>query len=81
MVVAREQGVDIDEMGEREFLDEMRYLRVRNWLLEAFYPPKRDMEKKNKKEMAIGGKIVQYFEVSSPNGTAIPFKDLDGSRL
>jgi hypothetical protein len=81
LVVAREQGVDVSSMGEREFLDEMRYLRVLSWLLEAFYPPKRDAEKKNKKEMAINGKIVQYFEVSSPNGSAIPFKDLDGSKV
>lgn len=80
IVVAREQGVDVESLGEREFLDEMRYLRVRSWLLEAFYPPKRDADKKNKKEMVVGNKIVQYFEVSSPQSSGIPFSEL-GNKL
>jgi hypothetical protein len=78
IVVAREQGLDIDALSERDFLDEMRYLRIKAWLMEAFYPPKRDAEKKNKKEMVIGGKVVQYFEVSSPDAKGIAFGELDG---
>lgn len=77
IVVARENGVDIDQMEERAFLDEMRYLRIRDWLLEAFYPPKPQQEKKNKKEVVIAGKLVEVWEVNSESTESIPFKDLN----
>lgn len=73
--VARENGLEVDENNEKSFLDEMRYLRMRDWLLEAFYPPLPQV-KQNKKEMVIGGKLVEYFEVNSENSEAIPFSKL-----
>lgn len=75
IVIAREQGLAVDEANEKAFLDEMRYLRMREWLLEAFYPPK-TQEKQNKKEVVIGGKLVEYFEVNSENRESIPFGQL-----
>jgi hypothetical protein len=77
IVVAREQGVNIEDYEERAFLDEMRYLRMRDWLLEAFYPPKPAQEKKNKKEVVINGKLVEMWEINSETTEAIPFKDLN----
>lgn len=75
IVIAREQGLPVDESNEKAFLDEMRYIRMRDWLLEAFYPPKAQ-EKQNKKEVVIGGKLVEYFEVNSEDRETIPFGQL-----
>ena len=77
LVVARENGVNIADFEERAFLDEMRYLRARDWLLEAFYPPKPSQPKKNKKEMGIGGKLVEYFEINSESSEPMPFGELN----
>lgn len=76
LVVAREQGLDVDNFGEKEFLNEMRYLRMRDWLTEAFYPPAPSAQK-NKREMVIDNKLVDYFEVNSEGSSKIPFDDLD----
>lgn len=76
LVVAREQGVRVEDFEEKAFLDEMRYLRMRDWLLEAFYPPRPSQEKKNKREMAINGKLVEYFEINSESSEPMPFGEL-----
>lgn len=76
MVVARENGLPVDKNNQKAFLDEMRYIRMKNWLLEAFYPPKNDVAKQAKKEMVFGNKVVEYFEVSSPNSSGVPFDEL-----
>lgn len=75
LIVAREHGIEVDETDERTFLDEMRYLRIRDWLLDAFYPPKA-VSKKNKKEVVIGNKLVEFFEVNSEDSESIPFSQL-----
>lgn len=63
--VARRNELSVDAFGgEQGFLDEMRYLRMRDWLLEAFYPPKRDQVRKNVHEEVLGGRVVQVFEAS-----------------
>jgi hypothetical protein len=61
LIVARENGVDVIEGDEKAFLNEMRYIRMRDWLLECFYPPKATPEKQ-KRDMVINGKLVQYWE-------------------
>lgn len=76
IVMAREKGLEVDESNQRQFLDEMRYLRMRDWLFDIFWPPKPTGQKKNKKDMVIGGKMVEYYEVSSENPETIPFGDL-----
>lgn len=75
LVVAHDNGIDVDSMNEKRFLDEMRYLRMRDWLLEAFYPPK-SQQKRSKKEMVIGNRLVEYFEVNSQDSEMIPFDQL-----
>lgn len=75
IVIAREQGLEVDESNEKAFLDEMRYIRMRDWLFEAFYPPKAQA-KQNKKEVVIAGKLVEYFEVNSESRESIPFGQL-----
>jgi hypothetical protein len=68
LIVAREQGINVDGWEEKAFLDEMRYLRIRDWLMEAFYTPLIDKKKTNIREIAIGGRMVQYFEVNAKDG-------------
>lgn len=69
--IARQNGVEIGD-DEKAFLDEMRYLRMRDWLLEAFYPAK-PQSNNNAKEEVIGNQVVKVYEVNSPNPQAIDF--------
>lgn len=77
IVIAREKGLPVEDNNEKEFLDEMRYLRMRDWLFEAFYPPITAQAKKNKKEMVIGNKLVDYWEVNSEDAEVMPFNQLN----
>lgn len=79
LVVARDNGLSPDEFpgGEKNFLDEMRYLRMRDWLLEAFYPPK-SQPKNNKREMVIGNKVVEVYEVNAELSEGAPSINFSG---
>ena len=61
VTIASEMGLDIPRDDEKYFLDELRYIRFRDWLLGCFYPPAPTPEK-NKRDMVIDGKVVQYWE-------------------
>lgn len=76
LTVARQNGVDVDNFEEAAFLNEMRYLQMRDWLVECFYKPT-STTVTNKREMVIDGKLVEYFEVSSKDNAKIPFAELD----
>lgn len=76
MQVAFDAGIDVPANMEKAFLDEMRYLRMRDWLLEAFYPPKPSQSKTNKVEAVIGNRLVEVYEINSTNSETIPFKNL-----
>jgi hypothetical protein len=75
--VARENNFPVDALGERDFLNEMRYLRVRDWLFENFYPNQNMAQKKNKKQMVINNQVVEYYEISSVETSEMPFGNLD----
>lgn len=77
LAIAREQGYELPETTHKDFLDEMRYLRVRDWVFEAFYPPQITETKRDKKEMVINNRLVEVFEISSPDSQAMPFDQLD----
>lgn len=77
LVIARDNSVEVDQTNEKNFLDEMRYLRMRDWLLEAFYP-KAAQPARQKKEVVVGGKLVEFFTVNSETAQS-PFKDMDSS--
>lgn len=68
LTIARQVGFDMESLDEAMFLNEMRYIRMRDWLLEAFYPPKPD-PKKEKRDMVINGKLVQYWQKNAEEGT------------
>lgn len=61
LTIAREQGLDVSTIEEADFLNEMRYIRMRDWLLEAFYPSKPTISNQ-KRDMVINGKLVSYWE-------------------
>lgn len=75
ITVAREQGIEVPSEVEQSFLNEMRYLQMRDWVRGCFYPPKPEV-KKNRRDMVIDGKVVEYFEVSSEKSESMPFKEL-----
>ena len=79
LTVARENGVDPTSFGgDKLFLDEMRYLRIRDWLLENFYPSNATGKRENKRQMVIDNQVVEYFEVSSSDSSTLKFGDLSG---
>lgn len=65
VIVARDNGIDFTKVDERTFLDEMRYLRFRDWLFDGFFPPKSDRHETNKHEVVIGNRLVEVYETSS----------------
>lgn len=76
VAIANQYGLDVPETLKRDFMDEMRYLEIRDWLLEAFYPPRPSQPKSNKKEMVIGNRLVEVFEINSETSEVIPFDKL-----
>jgi hypothetical protein len=74
--VALDHGFEVSEQMEKAFLDEMRYLRMRDWLLEAFYPPKPSQQKINKTETVIGNRLVEVYEINSQESATIPFQNI-----
>lgn len=76
LTVARQNNVNVDDYEERAFLNEMRYLQMRDWLLECFYKPS-STAVTNKRDMVLDGKLVEYFEVNSESSAKIPFSQLE----
>jgi hypothetical protein len=80
LTIAREEGIDVDTMGEREFLDEMRFIRCRKWLLDCFFPSPVEASR-GKKEMVVGGTIVETYAITSESPEKIPFDEIKGRIL
>lgn len=76
LVMARENNLQVDREDERAFLNEMRYLRVRDWLFDYFWPkPSEDRE--NIREEAVGGTIVQVYTKASIEPSQVDFDKLN----
>lgn len=80
VTIAEQQGFDFSAMPELDFLNEMRYLRIRDWVLEVFFPKPVD-NKPKVREVVIGGKLVPVFEVSSEESSKVDFNALNGKKL
>ena len=80
LTVARDNGIQVDEENDISFLNEMRYLRIRDWLLEIFYPKPSETLRQKKQEV-IGGTIVEVFEAKSENPEKIPFDQMKTPKL
>jgi hypothetical protein len=72
LVIARENNIAIDSDNEKTFLDEMRYLRVRDWLFDFFWP-RGSESKEGIREEAVGGTIVQVYTKSSVEPSSVDF--------
>lgn len=75
IVIARENGLEVDKTNEKAFLDEMRYLRVRDWLFDIFWP-KPVQPGTQIREEVIGGTIVQVFTKNSEESSNVDFTKL-----
>jgi len=76
LIMARQYGYNPEEMDERSFLNEMRYLRVRDWLFDIFWPGT-PQKKGGVSEEVVGGQIVQVFTKSSEEPSNIDFDKLE----
>jgi hypothetical protein len=61
MVIARQQGIVFETDDEPLFLNEMRYIRMRDWLIECFFPPKAN-NTSQRTDKVIDGRLVQFYE-------------------
>ena len=61
--VASEKGIEIDDQFRKAFLDEMRYLRIRDWLMEIFYPQPAARPESVREEV-VGNRLVRVLETS-----------------
>lgn len=75
LVIARDNGMPVDKSDEATFLNEMRYLRTRDWLMGIFYPQP-STSTGSKREEVIGNQLVEVYEISSENSQDIPFNDI-----
>ncbi len=77
IAAANQYGLEVPPQLEKTFLDEMRYLRMRDWVMESFYPPKPTQAKMNKRETVIGNRLVEVYEINSHESSTIPFNNLN----
>jgi hypothetical protein len=75
LIIARENNLDVDKTDERVFLNEMRYLRVRDWLFDFLWP-KQSQASEGVHEEAVGGTIVQVYTKSSVDPSYVEFDKL-----
>lgn len=75
LVIAKDNGVIVDQSNEIQFLNDMRYLRLRDWLLGIFYPTKSSVHKVKSQEV-IGGKLVEVFQINAAEPQPIPFNEM-----
>jgi hypothetical protein len=69
------QPILIDEDDEETFLNEMRYLRIRDWLFDYFWPRGTDSQE-GVREESVGGTLVQIFTKSSVDPSGVDFDQL-----
>ena len=62
--MALEMGLPIDKANSREFLDEMRFLEMKRWLIEVLNPQRPKSTKVKTNTEVIGGVPVVIEEFS-----------------
>lgn len=76
LTVARQYGLEVPDNAALDFLNEMRYLQMRDWLIDAFIPPSTTTHQE-KKDMVVEGQVVEFFTVNSEKSAKIPFGELN----
>lgn len=74
LAVAREKGIDVDLINQKAFLDDMRVLRMKDWLIDKFYPSRNNTAKQTR-QMVVDNQVVEFYEVSSDEAQS--FKELN----
>jgi hypothetical protein len=69
-MVARDMGLDTSD--ERTLLDEVRFQRIRRWVLDLFTPYRQEDRTDAMTEMVIDGKIVPVMEITTNADKSIP---------
>lgn len=59
---AQKLGLDITEMPFQELMDEMRYQRIRQWLLALFRKPNVEQHRRRAITQVIDGKVVEVYD-------------------
>ncbi len=77
IVVANQNGLPIDDENEAQFLNDMRYIRIRDWLFDFFWKPATSDAQSNKRSEVIGGQVVETWEVSTEGNAKINFGELN----
>lgn len=72
ITVAEQNGLEVPENVQIDFLNEMRYLVMRDWLFGKFYHQPADRRSERKEEV-INGKLVEFYEINSTNSETMPF--------
>lgn len=76
IIVANDNGLQVDSENEAAFLNEMRYLRMRDWLISAFYPEQVTTQA-GTSERVIDNRVVDFYTESNADGKVkIPFDNL-----
>jgi len=73
MVIAHDNNIQIDKEDEANFLNEMRYLRVRDWLFDIFWP-KAVTNTEARREEVIGNVLVEIVNVNSEDSVDMGHK-------
>lgn len=74
--IARANNVEVDKENEVDFLNEMRYIRARDWLLDIFYPPKATASKA-KREIVVDNQVIEVITLNGEDDQVIPFGELN----
>ena len=75
LVIARDNNILIEDSDEKTFLDEMRYLRCKDWLFGVFWPNPTQQNEQLREE-SVGGTLVQVFTKSSEDPSPIDFDQI-----
>lgn len=74
--VANQMGIDVPDFLEKDFLDEMRYIRIRDWIAESFYKPRPTQPRTNMREQVVENRLVNVWEANSTEAMEIPFEQI-----
>lgn len=82
--IAERQGLSMDSFpSEQDFLNKMRYIRIRDWLFGFFWKEPTDADKSDFRDEVIGGQVVRTFQKSTEadKSVKLDYDGLQGSKL
>jgi hypothetical protein len=77
-MIARDMG--LTDMDERELMDEVRFQRIRRWVLDLLTPFRQVDKVEQVTEMNIDGKIIPVIDISTNADKQVPVS-IDSNKL